>query len=180
MQRLFVGIPLPEVIRSGLEEVRTEVSGAEWVPLQNLHITLKFIGEVEQDRLLEISRILQWIRATPFLLEPGGVGVFPPKGHPGVMWVGLHKAHPELFRLQKQIDDTLFRIGIEPERRIYHPHITAARCREASEEGIRQWRKRHQEFLMPPFMVQEFVLYSSLLGRGQPIYSEQCRYGLLR
>ena len=111
-KRLFVGAEFPESVQAVFRELRTAVPGAEWVREENLHLTLKFIGPCDSERCEEVVRALRPIQYAPFLLTPSGVGVFPPRGSPGVMWVGLGTAHPRLCALQKAIDDALFAIGI--------------------------------------------------------------------
>ena len=175
-QRLFVGIGIPERTKEAMLELwgGLEICEVQRVPCENLHLTLKFIGEVGEELQKEIVEVLDRVnehQGRRFMLEPGGVGVFPSSGQPGVMWAGFGKIHPLLFQLQKSIDDALRPLGIEPERRVYQPHVTIAGCRKSSEASIRNWLKLHRDWMSSPFFVNEFILYSSLLRQGNPVYT---------
>ncbi len=162
--RLFVGIPVPRYAKTALRPLmRDEHPGLSWVPEANLHLTLKFIGDVDPPAVRQIADRLFDVHVRPFILQIEGVGAFPPppKKRPHVLWVGLGSAHPHLFQLQKQIDQTLAPIGIDPDLRVYSPHITLARCKQSAHEAIRQWLKAHREFETAPFEVTFFTLYES-------------------
>jgi 2'-5' RNA ligase len=162
--RLFVGISLPRYLRSALQEVQdAQRHGINWTPPNNLHITLKFIGEWEDDPGPVIRQLFE-IQNKPFLLPVAGAGAFPPppRKTPHVVWVGLGNGHPHLFGLQRKIDHGLSGLGVETDVRVYQPHITVGRCKSNAVESVRQWVKAHQDVEMPPFQVEFFTLYESL------------------
>lgn len=178
MKRLFVAIDIPEVVRLALEALQEETRGFHWVAATNLHLTLKFIGDVDSELQEEIERTLGELQTEPFILPVESIGVFPAIGQPFVVWAGLGTGHPRLFGLQKNVEDRLFQLGIEPERHRYTPHLTLARCREASPEAVRQFVKKHREFTAPPFRVESFTLYSSLPKQGSSIYRVEKQWSL--
>ncbi|MCB1120304.1 MAG: RNA 2',3'-cyclic phosphodiesterase, partial [Verrucomicrobiae bacterium] len=89
---------------------------------------------------------------------------------PAVLWAGLGTAHPHLFQLHKQVDDALFAIGIEPDRRIYRPHITLSRCKGTSRESLHPFLRENAAFETAPFRVERFHLVSSEWGANGPRY----------
>ena len=160
--RLFVAIELPDYIKEALSKLsETRRKGFHWVSRERLHLTLRFIGELPGQFQPEIESALADLAVTPFFLPVQGVGKFPPKGAPHAVWAGLGSGHPHLFQLKKKIEDALFRIGIEPEKRLYHPHITLARVSHAAPETVRQFLKEFTAFEAPPFRVERYALFRS-------------------
>lgn len=171
-KRLFLSIDLPEYVKDSLSQLCTEEQkGFHFVPRERFHLTLKFIGDIPGQFQPQIERAIDPIQVHPFLLPIEGLGVFPPIGHPHAVWAGVASAHPRLFQLHKRIEDALFNIGIEPEKRIYHPHITIARVNHAADETIRQYLKRHPDFGAAPFHVDCFHLMRSEVIDGRRCYS---------
>lgn len=176
--RLFVAIPLPDFVKERLTALQADLPHLRWTQAENLHLTLKFIGEVDEDFKDRIQTQLEAIQVKPFLLAVSGVGVFPERGNPAVLWAGFGSAHPHLFQLHKQIDDALFSIGIEPDRRVYRPHITLSRCKGVSRESLRPFLRKQADLETAPFRVEHFELVSSeLLSRG-PVYQRLGSYAL--
>ncbi len=172
--RLFVAVPLPEYTKTALAHLRHDRwTGFHWVDEDNYHLTLRFIGDVPGQFQEDIEAALGTVSVEPFLLPVEGVGRFPGKGRPHAVWAGLGSAHPRLFSLKKQIEDALFRIGLEPEKRAYQPHLTIARVNHAAEETVRQFLKEHAGFGAAPFRVENFCLYSSELRPEGRLHIEQ-------
>lgn len=174
--RLFVGIGLPRYLKESLSEIQEEQRpGINWTPSGNLHITLKFIGDWEDDQLDPVIERLTAIENKSFHLPVSGCGAFPPppRKNPHVVWVGLGNGHPHLFGLQRKVDHALASLGIETDTRVFQPHITVGRCRSNAGESVRQWLKANRDAEFPPFRVQYFTLYESrpsLKGRQyQPL-----------
>ena len=155
-----------------------QARGFHWTSRENLHLTLKFIGDVDSVLQDEIERVLGEVTTEPFILPVETIGFFPATGKPFVLWAGVGAGHPRLFGMQKDIEDRLFNIGIEPERRRYRPHITIARCNTASPEAVKLFAKKHREFSAPPFRVESFSLYSSHQTPEGTIYREESRWTL--
>lgn len=166
-KRLFLAIELPGYLRDCLAVLRTPLKGFHWVDPERFHLTLKFIGDVPGQFQPTIEDALEAVEVGTFMLPVEGLGRFPDRGRPHAVWAGLSRGHPRLFQLHKRIDDALFGIGIEPEKRIYTPHITLARVNQAAPETVRQFLKREQDFGAPPFLVDAFHLYRSELIDGR-------------
>ncbi|MBL8154271.1 MAG: RNA 2',3'-cyclic phosphodiesterase [Anaerolineae bacterium] len=178
MPRLFVAIDLPDPVKDDLTELCYGIRGVRWVKREQLHLTLRFIGDVEDDLLDTLSDALGQVRAAPFSFQLQGVGQFPPRGAPRIIWTGV-KAPPDLKRLHGQIESVLQPLGIDPEDRPFSPHITLARLKEApASESLRQFFGRHVHFKSAPIPVSRFVLYSSLLAPEGPTYTVEGQFAL--
>src|SRR5215510_15207620 len=135
--RLFIAIELPEAIRhkvrQHIDRLRHELpeARASWTPEQNLHLTLKFFGDVRVPRIELISEALR--RATtqvvPFEIEVGGCGAFPPRGKPNVLWIGIDDSSASLQRLHAALETECERAGFPCDQLSFHPHLTIARLR---------------------------------------------------
>jgi 2'-5' RNA ligase len=129
--RLFVALEIPGEIRDALALVLKELRGfaplAKWVRAENLHVTLKFLGETESDKVSAIANALGSIRSEqPITLEFRGLGFFPNEKRPRVFWVGMESS-PNLKILAEEIDQRLSRLGFPREDRPFTPHLTLAR-----------------------------------------------------
>ncbi len=177
-KRLFVCIELPEFVREALGGLETRLRGFRWTRSENLHLTLKFIGEVDTPLTDDITEALSAIKVEPFILALKEVGCFPGQRRPRIVWVGAGGGHPHLFQLQGKVDNTLTALGIEPEKQSYSPHITIARCGESSPESVRQLLKKNREFETAPFNVAEFALYRSELSSDGVIHTPEAKWKL--
>jgi 2'-5' RNA ligase len=179
-KRLFLAIELPEYVKDRLATLCEEdLKGFHYVPRERFHLTLKFIGDIPGQLQEDVEAAIDPIEVHSFLLPIEGLGSFPPNGRSHAVWAGVSSAHPRLFQLHKRIEDALFNIGIEPEKRIYHPHITIARVNHAAEETIKQFLKRHPDFGAAPFKVDEFHLLQSQLIDGRRVYTRERTWPLL-
>ncbi len=171
MHRLFVAIDLPEEIKSAVSSLRCPLPGAKWVADEQLHLTLRFIGDADDELTERIVTGLSGIAAVPFSLLLRGVGYFPPRRSPKILWVGLDKSDP-LLLLQKDVEKILVRNGVPPDDRPFSPHITVARLREVSAARIASFLQRNRLFVTDSFPVKEFILYSSTLTQQGAIHRE--------
>lgn len=169
-KRLFIAIELPDYVRTSLCSLRGLAKGFHWVDPERYHLTLKFIGDIPGQFQKEIEQALDRFDVGHFILPIKGVGRFPERGKAHAVWAGVGTGHPRLFQLQKRIDDALFNIGIEPERRRYCPHITLARVNQASDETVRQYVKRTEMFEAAPFHVERFHLFRSETAAGRRVH----------
>src|ERR1700676_2649546 len=128
MLRLFVGIEFPPELKLRLSILSTSIPGARWIDAGNLHLTLRFIGEVGEDVAADIDEALARVRGRRFTLQLAGTGVFG-GNRPRALWVGVER-HPELVSLHGKIEQALIRIGLDPEPRKFVPHVTLARLRD--------------------------------------------------
>ena len=163
MPRLFIAVDLPEPIKKNLRSMSFGIPGAKWVSPEQLHLTVRFIGEIDGVLFLDIKKILEEISLESFDLQLKGVGYFPPRGVPRVLWIGLEKNEP-LQLLRKKIDSTLLRLRIEPEGRKFAPHITLARLKNSPVHKITNFLSGNGLFSQEPFRVEDFKLYSSILS----------------
>jgi 2'-5' RNA ligase len=172
-KRLFVAIDLPDSTRQLLAGLDPHISGVRWTEAAHLHLTLAFFGDVPDDVELKLREKLSTIEFGAFFLPVVGVGNFSAKGAPKIIWIGVGKAHPHLFQVYKRVQEAAFAVGIEPELRPWHPHITIARCRDVSAQSLRNFLKAHSDFDAGVIRVDAFHLYSSKLTPGGPIHARE-------
>jgi len=177
MTRLFVGLVLPEQVRLRLQILSGGVPGAAWVRPESLHLTLRFIGEVDGGTGRDIDEALLGISAPGFDLTLAGVGFWEAKGRASALWVGIDK-NPALLHLQAKIESALVRLGLEPEPRKFSPHVTLARLKEPAMARVGMFLSAHNLFRLPHFAVENFVLFSSFLSRSGAIYTPEATYDL--
>jgi len=181
--RLFVGIPLPREIVDTLyyvvQDWKNCADGVKYVEPENMHITLKFIGDVDAGRAERISTILEQVSFAPFSVHLEGVGAFPSVNRPRVLWIGVNEGFEDTVHLSMQIDGLLSAEGVPRETRKFHPHVTIGRVKSYSPtvpEKIREYAGRP----FGSFVVERFVLYKSTLTPNGPVYEELNSYGVER
>ena len=177
MPRLFIAVDLPDTINENLEAMFFGIPGARWVALDQLHLTVRFIGDVDGALFHDIKNTLEEVNIPPFDLQLKGVGHFPPRGTPRVIWVGLKKSKP-LELLRKKIDTALMKIRVEPERRKFSPHITLARLKNSPIQKVANFLSGNGLFSQEPFQVDDFKLYSSTLTSKGAIHTIERIYSL--
>jgi 2'-5' RNA ligase len=168
MIRLFVALTLPEALKQRLSLLGGGVPGARWISPEQMHVTVRFIGEVDNAMAADIADALDQVRVPAFDLRLHGVGQFGDR-KPHSLWAGIEKAEP-LMRLHPKVDGALQRIGLKPEGRRYVPHITLARLKGSPREAVAEFLNRHALLTSEPFRVDQFTLFSSTLS------SEGSRY----
>ena len=174
VQRLFVALALPAIVRRELADAMRPLAdamrplaGVRWTPADNLHLTLRFIGDCDEARAGAMGEALGRVRVEPFVLPVGGVGVFPSRGRAKVLWAGLGQAHTRLFQLRKQVDEALLSVDLTLDVHSFQPHITLGRLTETYEtKELATFLARHAQFEAPPFRVGEFHLMASELRVG--------------
>jgi 2'-5' RNA ligase len=174
--RLFVALALPDPIAEGLLLMQGGVPGARWSEREQLHLTLRFIGEVDGRDAAAIDDALAAIRAPRFKLELKGIGEFGGK-NPRALWAGL-RDDTAVQHLQRKIESALQRIGLPAEERKFAAHITLARLRGSPRDRVITFLATHALFSSPPFEVSSFILYSSQLTPNGSIYSPERAYAL--
>jgi 2'-5' RNA ligase len=121
------------------------------------------------------------VRVEPFLLPVEGVGTFPPKAPPRVLWIGVGSGHPRLHQLRQRLDDALLAAGlIDLDVRTFHPHVTLARCSESAAPAVTPWMHQHQDFSAPPFRVTAFDLCASELHPAGAVHTLVQRFALAK
>ncbi len=176
--RLFVALDLPWTLRLTLAHLAGGgIPGARWVPPENYHMTLRFIGETPGYRAEEIDLVLSGLRARGFSLTLAGLGTFAKGGRSTALWVGVER-NPQLDHLQNKIETALQRCGLEPERRRFQPHVTLARLDNVVEGKLESFVQAHNLFRAEPVPVEHFTLFSSLLGKEAAVYTPEVEYAL--
>ena len=169
MIRLFVAIDLPEEVRGRLHALCTGQPGARWQDEHQLHLTLRFIGEVEEPVFARLREELPGAAIPAFPLTLSGLGVFPPRGRPRVVWAGVAPSE-ELIRLQRRVESRVRAAGLPPEGRRFSPHVTLARLRSTPSGRLRRYLEANGLFTAGPFPVTAYHLYSSVLGRAGALH----------
>jgi 2'-5' RNA ligase len=175
--RLFVGLDFPWETKQLLGSLAGGIPGARWVPPENYHMTLRFIGETPAHRAEEIDHALATLRGRPFPLVLTGVGTFAKGGQANALWMGVEK-NPALEALSRKIETALQRAGCEPERRRFTPHVTLARLRGPVNGKLAGFVQSRNLFRSGPMPVEHFVLFSSLLGKEASVYTPEVEYAL--
>ena len=182
--RLFVALPLPEAIRALAAELMVPPAGRDvrWTPPEQLHVTLRFLGDTPVEKIAPLAERLATVRVEPFLLPLEDVGAFPSKSPPRVLWLGLGAGHPRLHQLRQQIDDLTIAAGLAADLRTFHPHITLARCppTPAGASAAARWLKQHRDYAGPPFRVTTFALCASELRPGGAVHRTIRQFALAK
>jgi 2'-5' RNA ligase len=178
MHRLFVAIRPPQAVRERLLALMGGISGARWQTDEQLHLTLRFIGEVDRHRARDIDAALSAIHHPGFALSLDGLGCFDRGGEPATLWVGVSPIDP-VKALHRKIDQAIARIGLEADRRAYSPHITLARLGRGA-GPIAQVLETRGGFSSDPFQVDNFTLFESRLTPEGAVHTPLERYPLDR
>lgn len=175
--RLFIALSLPEEVREVLASIGAGVPGARWVQEDNLHLTLRFLGEVDNHLAADVDDMLHAIDARGFELTIAGVGVFTEGRRINALWAGV-QPNEALARLQAKVDQAVVRAGVAPERRKFRPHVTLARGRIENGPKLEQFLVQHALIRIGPVPVEEFTLFSSHLQAGGALYAPEVVYPL--
>jgi 2'-5' RNA ligase len=177
MIRLFVAIELPEALRGRLATLSGGIPQARWIPPQNMHLTLRFIGEVSGTTASDVDEALEGVRAPAFDLTLDGIGTFGKKARSRVIWAGVTPS-PPLLHLHAKIESAVVRAGLAPEGRKFAPHVALARLKNGGSGRIGDYLAAHNPFRSEPFRVGHFTLFSSFLSQSGAIYTAEASYPL--
>jgi 2'-5' RNA ligase len=175
--RLFVALPLPDDLRARLAGMAGGVPNARWVAPENLHLTLRFIGEADGAQARDVDAALTRISVPAFSLSLAGVDHFGAGEKVRSLWAGVDES-AELSRLHGKIEHALQQAGLPPEGRKFKAHVTLARFKRNPGAKLYTFLAHHALFRGTPFAVREFVLYSSFLSHNGAIYSPEASYAL--
>lgn len=176
MPRLFTGIDLPPAIRMSLSMLRGGLPGARWIDPDNYHITLRFIGDVDERMAHEVGSVLDTVTRRGFELRLDGLSSFGGKRPRAV--VATIAAPAQLLELQAEHERLMRRIGLEPEGRKFTPHVTLARLRESSPRQVADFLAERAFFRSAPFRIDRFVLFSSRASVGGGPYIVEADFPL--
>lgn len=174
MPRLFTGLEIPSDVAQTLSMLRGGLPGARWIDQKNYHVTLRFIGDVDDSDAREIASLLGRVRRGPFELRLDGLTSFGGKKPRAV--VATVAPAPALMEAQAEQERLMQRIGLEPEGRKYIPHVTLARLRDSSSRDVAEYLSARGLFRTPTFRVSNFVLFSSRASVGGGPYVVEASY----
>jgi 2'-5' RNA ligase len=176
--RLFVALDMPWSVREQLAALSgSGIPGARWVPPENYHLTLRFIGDIPGHIARDVDDALLGLRAKGFALTLTGMGTFSKGSISSALWVGVEKT-PSLDHLRNKIETALQRCGLDPERRKFQPHVTLARLDNPAEAKVAGFVQAHNLFRSGSIPVEHFTLFSSLLCKDHAVYMPEAEYEL--
>jgi 2'-5' RNA ligase len=178
MPRLFTGLEIPQSVAQSLVMMRGGLPGARWIDAENYHLTLRFIGDIDDALAREIAGVLARVHRRPFELRLDGLTSFGGRKPRAV--VATAAPVPALMELQAEHDRLLQRLGLEPEGRKYTPHVTLARLRDSSSHQVADYLAARGHYRSMPFQVSRFVLFSSRASVGGGPYIVEEAYPLTR
>lgn len=175
MIRLFAALAVPDGIGRALQARQQGIDGARWRPLEALHVTLRFFGEIRQDVARDLDAELLSVTVRPFEITLEGAGAFGEGREISAVWAGVAESAP-LRRLAATCETAARRVGLKPEKRRYHPHVTLAYLRRPDPAAVAGWIQANNLLKSPPFRVERFGLYSSTLGGEGSHYRLEADY----
>lgn len=176
--RLFAAIEVPDDVAECLLALQKGVPGATWRPRENLHLTLRFFGEMTEPTVDDLDAELAAIAAAPFDLQLKGAGSFG-GADPHALWIGA-RASDALRKLAADCERAARRVRLKPEPHKFTPHVTLAYLGGAGLDGVRAFESRLGLFEAPPFRVERFGLYSSWVRKSAPsLYRLEAEYALV-
>jgi 2'-5' RNA ligase len=176
MHRLFIAIRPPEAIRDLLIDAMDDSPDFRWQDEEQLHLTLRFIGEVDRPIAQDIADALSRVRSPPFELRIAGTGRFEQRSS-GSLWAGLEPKEP-VAALAGKVERACQQAGLEPERRAFFPHITLARWKGRRSREVADFLERTRGLRSDPFSVNQFILFESRLSRHGAHYEPVASYPL--
>jgi 2'-5' RNA ligase len=176
MHRLFVAIRPPEPIRDLLIDAMDDSADFRWQDDEQLHLTLRFVGEVDRPLAEDLAAALAGIRASSFAIRVHGTGRFEQRSA-GALWAGVEPKAP-VAALAAKVERVCQSVGLEPERRAFHPHITLARWKGRRSHEVRRFLERTAALVSEPFSVDSFALFESRLSRHGAHYEQVSDYPL--
>ena len=175
--RLFVALSLPDEVRARLATVANGLPGARWVAPDNLHLSLRFLGELDGAEAADVDAALAQVRAPAFDMTLSGVGHFGEGRNLRALWVGV-APNPALMPLQDKVEKALVRAGLAPEGRKFKAHVTLARFKRNPGPRLHRYLADHNLLRAGPIPVPDFKLYSSFLSSQGALYTLEAAYPL--
>ncbi len=175
MIRLFFGLELPPDLRARIAAIAPRIDRARPVAPEDLHITLRFVGEVDPPAMREAASAAGRVRFDPLEVTLAGAGHFESRRRVHALWLGV-SPNSALHALRDRLEAAMVRAGLPPERRRYHPHVTVARLSRSRPEEVGPWLAANTMFRAVPFTATRFVLYSSAVGGEGPRYRIEAGY----
>lgn len=177
MIRLFVGLALPDAVRDRLATLQNGVPGARWVPPETFHVTLRFVGEIDEDVAADLDAELATLSAPAVPVRLRGLGRFGDKRGARALWVGVEPV-PELLHLHGKVESACVRAGLDAASRRYVPHVTLARFGKPGGPRVDEVVAANGDWDGGAFVAGHVVLYRSLLGHDGATYEALAEYPL--
>jgi 2'-5' RNA ligase len=176
--RLFTALDPPDPLRAQVAQLRAPGAlDARWLPPAQYHVTLRFVGETDPERVAGLEAALAQVDAPPPACHPYGLDVLPSRRHPSVLVVGLDRTD-SLLALYEAISAALEAEGVDPEERRYRPHLTLARLDDVAAEAVHRFLDRHDAGDLPAFRPDQFHLYESTLTPDGAVHERRAAYAL--
>lgn len=183
--RSFIAIELPPHIQAGLERItgrmKTSTTDVRWVRTADIHLTLKFLGDVDEERVPELAASIAACTAgtAPFTLAVRSLGAFPNEHNPQIIWIGAEDESGRLSRMQQALETGLAGIGFKAEKRPFAPHLTLARIKSSrGKEAARRALKECTSAECGSYEVEHICLFKSDLTPGGAVYTIQRSFPL--
>ena len=176
MPRLFTGLEIPKEVAASLSLLRGGLPGARWIDPENYHITLRFIGDIDDRLAVDIASLLNGMRRRRFEVRFGGVQAFGGR-KPRAIVVAVEPIQP-LLELQAEHERLMQRLGLEPDGRKFTPHVTLARLRDSSSHAVADYLSTRGPVFGSSFRVSRFVLFSAKSSVGGGPYVVEADYPL--
>ena len=176
MPRLFTGLEIPATLADSLSMLRGGIPGARWIDSENYHLTLRFIGDIDDALAHEVASLLGRVRRRSFELRLDGLSSFGGRKPRAV--VAAVAPSQSVMDLQAEHERLMQRVGLEPEGRKYTPHVTLARLRDSSSRQVADYLATRALIAPLPFTVSRFVLFSSRASVGGGPYVVEAAYPL--
>ena len=177
--RAFIAFKLPEEVIASLEDLQRALKQQglklRWVHPENIHLTLKFLGDISAEEIPAVERIIRTVSLsqTVFSLDAKGLGVFPTVKKARVLWSGIHGDLKRLSDFQSNLDRALADMGFEPEKRSFRGHLTLGRIKgRVDGRGLASAISRFGSFVSPPFKAERLILFKSDLKLSGAVYQE--------
>ena len=177
MIRLFAALSIPPEIGLALTPRQTGITGARWRPLDALHVTLRFYGELREDVARDLDTELMRVRGAPFEMTLKGAGAFGEGADVHAVWAGVEATAP-LVRLARSCEAAARRAGMKADRRHYRPHVTLAYLRRPDPVEVAGWVQANNLLQSPPIPIDRFGLYSSHQTKAGSAYVLEAEYPL--
>jgi len=177
MIRLFIALELSKRQKKEIgefqEKVKEHLHNVRWVKPDNIHLTLKFLGETEEDKVEPIKEAIDQVCSgfKPFLTRYGGAGVFPSERKARVLWVGIKEGEESVCKLAEKFEEAMTSLGYKKEKRSFHPHLTIGRIRKSPpENSIQIFLTEGKSFISSDVIIKKVILFESNLTRSGAIY----------
>jgi RNA 2',3'-cyclic 3'-phosphodiesterase len=174
MPRLFTALEIPAATRTHLSLLRAPLGGAKWIEPEDMHITLRFVGDIDDRTADEFADLLAEIHAEPFQVSIQDVGSFGGR-EPRVLWAGVEAGEP-LAALYRANERAARAVGLEADPRSFKPHVTLARMRGVRPPAVARFLQEHGGLRTQPFVATRFVLLSARPGSGGGPYAIEAEY----